>query len=435
MDMNENLREKLAYEMARLLLRHLREELTKPAKVVDYITLDGVSFRAYTENMIEDLLREYPALADAPPASVNFFETYWNRRGNVPMGALDHNASYSEATFKSLNRMFYIQIQDVRHAGGLLHKEWFDYWKTSFEVFKKRGRRFDFKSLFASNTIFHTALEEAVRETGLPFDDTRKILFDQFTVINRVSHEVMDGMLQESLTRTEEILGAIFPEHIVSELRGAGSATPRRIEQSAVMFCDLAGFTTLSAMLTPEELLFELDDIFTHLDRIVHRHRMEKIKTIGDCYMCATALPFIGEHEAVDAAQCALRIQKFMEFHRARARKMRRPEWHLRIGIHTGPVVAGVIGQKRFHYDIWGDTVNLAQRMESNGEVDRVNVSGRMVRRLHDWFVVENRGALNVKGIGPMEMFFVNGILADKSVGGKGKVLLPEIRAARHAAS
>lgn len=425
--MPEKLRENLAFEMARFFVRHLREELTKPARVVDYITLEGIPFRALTENMLADLMREFPGLAAAEPARLNFFENYWNSRGDAAMGAVDHAAPYSEATFKSINRMFYIQIQDVLRPDGRLQREWFDYWKASIEIFEKRGRKMDFRSLFASNTIFHTALEDALKSTDLPFDDVRKILFDQFTIINRVSHEVLDGVLQKSLARTEEILNAIFPDHIVAELRQDGGAVPRQIEQSAVMFCDLAGFTTLSATLAPGDLLAELDDIFSHLDRIVGRHRMEKIKTIGDCYMCATALPFLGEYEAVDAVMCALRIQKFMRAHRARAKRANRPEWHLRIGIHTGPVVSGVIGQKRFHYDIWGDTVNLAQRMESNGEVDRVNVSGRTVERLHNWFLVENRGHVNVKGIGPMEMFFVNGILPDVSVAGRGEVLKPGI--------
>ncbi len=433
--MSKKIRENLAYEMARLLLRHLREELTKPTSVVDYVTVDGIPFRAYTENMIADLLREFPALIGAPAAGVNFFENYWNKRGDVPMGAVDHAASYSQATFKSLNRMFYIQIQDVRHADRRLYREWFEYWKGSIDAMEKRGRKFDFRSIFASNTIFHISLEEAVKATSLPFEDARQILFDQLTVVNRVAHEVLDGVLQRSLARTEEILGAIFPEHIVKELRENGSAVPRQIETSAVMFCDLAGFTTLSAGLTPEKLLAELDDIFSHLDRIVHRHRMEKIKTIGDCYMCATALPFLGEYEAVDAVLCALRIQKFMKAHRARARSSGRPEWHLRIGIHTGPVVAGVIGHKRFHYDIWGDTVNLAQRMEASGEVDRVNVSGRVTRRLHDWFDLESRGPVTVKGIGPMEMFFVNGVNAQVSVRGRGELLKPGMIPQRQAAT
>ena len=425
---NETLRHDLAYEMARLFLRHLREELTKPGKVVDYTTLEGIPFRTFTENMIADLLREFPTLAGAPAASVNFFEQYWNRRGDQSIGALDHSASYAQATFKTMNRMFYTQIQNVRRNDGRLYQEWFDYLRTTAQTMNSRGRKFDFRSVFSSNTFFHTSLEDALRTTDLPFEEARRILFDQFTIINRVSHEVLDGILQESLARTEEILGAIFPEHVVAELRQGRAAKPRRIEQSAVMFCDLAGFTTLSGALPPEQLLAELDDVFSHLDRIVHRHRMEKIKTIGDCYMCATALPFLGDFEAVDAALCALQIQKLMQAHRARARRKGRPEWRLRIGIHTGPVVAGVIGQKRFHYDIWGDTVNLAQRMEANGEVDRVNVSGRFARRLHDWFLLESRGPVNVKGIGPMEMLFVTGLMPEASVGSRAGVLRPELR-------
>jgi len=173
-------------------------------------------------------------------------------------------------------------------------------------------------------------------------------------------------------------------------------------------------------------LIAELDESFRRFDQIARRHNIEKIKTIGDAYMAAGGIPTPNCTHAVDAVLAALEIHEYMAEMRARKMAEGHAYWELRLGIHSGPLVAGVIGQEKFAYDIWGDTVNTASRMESSGVAGRINISGATYEMIKDFFVCEYRGKVAAKNKGEIDMYFVNGLRPELSR--DGNALAPNER-------
>ncbi|TVR37004.1 MAG: hypothetical protein EA392_13795 [Cryomorphaceae bacterium] len=207
--------------------------------------------------------------------------------------------------------------------------------------------------------------------------------------------------------RSEELLLNILPEETAQELKEKGSAEAQLIESVTVLFTDFKGFTQLSEVLTPKELVKDLHECFSAFDHILEKHGIEKIKTIGDAYMAAGGLPTPTNDHAVKVIRAALEMRDFVEEGKQRKIANNLPYFEIRIGIHTGPVVAGIVGVKKFQYDIWGDTVNTASRMESSGEVGKVNISEATYELVKDEFNCELRGEIEAKGKGKMRMLFV----------------------------
>jgi class 3 adenylate cyclase len=191
-------------------------------------------------------------------------------------------------------------------------------------------------------------------------------------------------------------------------------------ESASVLFADIVGFTRIAEGLTPKQLVGELDEYFRHFDRVVRRRHLEKIKTIGDAYMAVGGIPQPNRTHAVDCVLAALEIRDLMQALAADASRQNRPQFQLRIGVHTGELVAGVIGRSKFSYDVWGDTVNTASRLESAGAPARVNVSAATYALIAEFFACEHRGNIGAKNKGPIDMYFVNGILPECSGNGDG---------------
>ena len=221
----------------------------------------------------------------------------------------------------------------------------------------------------------------------------------------------------------------ILPAEVANELQESGEATPRDYESVSVLFTDFKGFTTLTEKMEPGLLVKELSDCFVAFDDIIGKYNLEKIKTIGDSYMCAGGLPRPDEDHAINIVKASLEIQAFMKEHNRKKEAMGLPAWELRIGIHTGPVVAGVVGKRKYAYDIWGSTVNIASRMESNGEAGRVNISSTVFELVKNEFPCSYRGKIHAKNVGDIDMYFIDEVPGIKLNGhaGKSSVAIPRI--------
>lgn len=208
--------------------------------------------------------------------------------------------------------------------------------------------------------------------------------------------------------RSDALLLNILPAETAEELKARGRAEARLFQEVTVLFTDFKGFTELSETLPPQELVALIDECFRAFDGIVEHNGVEKIKTIGDAYMAVGGLPSTNATHARDVVRAAIAIRDWMQAFRERRAGKGLPAPDIRIGVHTGPVVAGIVGVKKFQYDIWGDTVNTASRMESHGEVGQVNISASTRARLGGRFASRSRGMLPVKGKGELEMFIVD---------------------------
>jgi class 3 adenylate cyclase len=215
--------------------------------------------------------------------------------------------------------------------------------------------------------------------------------------------DTVEGKLDEERQRSESLLRNVLPESIAARLKSDSAVIADSLEDATVLFADLVGFTVLSGTLSPEKVVEMLNETFRQFDDLAERHDLEKIKTIGDAYMVAGGLPERREGHVEAVAQMALDMLGVV-------RQLETPNGvplELRIGIHTGPVVAGVIGKKKFSYDLWGDTVNTASRMESHGETGRVQVTEAVYERLKHRFELEPRGLVHIKGKGDMSTWWL----------------------------
>ncbi|HWF86530.1 MAG TPA: adenylate/guanylate cyclase domain-containing protein [Vicinamibacterales bacterium] len=206
---------------------------------------------------------------------------------------------------------------------------------------------------------------------------------------------------------SESLLLNILPAQVAAELAERGEVAPRYFEDVTILFTDFVGFTLATEKLAADEVVGVLHGYFKTFDEIAERYGLEKLKTIGDSYFCAGGLPIRTPSHPVDATLAAFEMIRAVE-ERVLPDGTR---WRIRIGIHTGPVIAGVVGIKKFAFDVWGDTVNRASRMESGGSPNRINVSSEMQRRIKDFFRMEDRGRLMTKDKAELEMFLVHGIL------------------------
>jgi len=224
---------------------------------------------------------------------------------------------------------------------------------------------------------------------------------------NRVLEE-KNKIIERERERSENLLLNILPKVIADELKQRGSAQAREYEMASVLFADFEGFSKISKTMSPEELINDLDYCFRAFDEIATQHGLEKIKTIGDSYMCAGGLPNPDPQHTYRIVEAALEMQAFLKTWKAEREGEGRTFFEARIGIHTGPLIAGVVGAKKFAFDIWGDTVNVAARMESSSEAGRINISQATYERIRDRFPCSYRGKVPVKNLGEFDMYYVN---------------------------
>ena len=209
--------------------------------------------------------------------------------------------------------------------------------------------------------------------------------------------------LEVEKTKSDSLLYNMLPKDVAEEIKEKGSAAPRRFEETSVLFTDFENFTTTASTMSASKLIAELNEIFEVFDLISEKNGLEKIKTIGDAYMAVAGLPSERADHAQIAANAAIEMQKYIEDRNERASV----KWRMRAGIHSGNVIAGVVGKNKFTYDIWGNTVILASRMEESGVVGKVNVSASTYDLIRDNYDCEYRGKVDVEGKGEVDMYLI----------------------------
>jgi class 3 adenylate cyclase len=227
--------------------------------------------------------------------------------------------------------------------------------------------------------------------------------------------EQQSGELRSDKEKIDKLLLNILPPPVAEELKEHGYVKPVFYDSVTIVFTDFIGFTKITEKLTPDQLVKELDEAFSQFDHIMDKYGLEKLKTIGDAYMFAGGVPVVNSTHEIDAVLGALEIQSFVEKINKEKKNEGRPVFEIRIGINTGPLMAGVVGKKKFVYDVWGDSVNLASRMESSCERGQVNISESTYMRIKDFFETEHRGQIMAKNKGAVDMYFVKRIKPELS--------------------
>lgn len=253
----------------------------------------------------------------------------------------------------------------------------------------------------------------------------------RFEELNKLLEEMnkLYSQLEQERRRSDSLLLNTLPEKIADELKQTGKVKPVYYESASILFTDFKDFTKLAEQLTPEELVDELDYCFSYFDTVVEAHNLEKLKTIGDSYMGVAGIPNSTSTHAIDAVLTALQIRAFMEWRRYEKTLKKQPYWEIRIGIHSGSLLAGVIGKKKFTYDVWGDAVNIASRLESSSLPGCINISQSTFELVQDFFDCEYRGKIAAKNKGCIDMYFVNGIKPHLALDSSGMLPNDEFQA------
>ena len=219
--------------------------------------------------------------------------------------------------------------------------------------------------------------------------------------------ELYQALLNEKQA-LDQFMVNMLPASIAEELKRDGKVEPKYIDEASIMFCDFVGFTKLTETMSPQNLIDLLHQCFCKFDSIVAKHGVEKIKTIGDAYMCVAGATGDKEDHAKRLCMAALEMIDYLNKTNQTREKLRMPTWDMRVGIHSGPVIAGVVGENKFTFDVWGDAVNIAALMEQNSERGRVNISESTQHRVSQQFQLEDRGLVPTRKKGDLRMFFVS---------------------------
>jgi adenylate cyclase len=282
--------------------------------------------------------------------------------------------------------------------------------------------------LFGTAAVALLIVEQTHPEWVVTYSTQRERLVD--VAGNLLFVQIFTAILVQALTqnlnqerkKSDQLLLNVLPESIARELKQTEHVQPVDYESASVLFTDFVGFTQIAEGFTPQRLIEELDSCFSHFDRIARSHKLEKIKTIGDAYMAVGGIPETNKTHAVDCVLTALEITDLVARLRERVISENKPYWQIRVGIHSGDLIAGVIGRAKFSYDVWGDTVNTANRLESSGVAGRINISGTTYELVRDFFECEFRGKVPAKNKGLIEMYFVNRIRPELSADVAGRI-------------
>ncbi len=399
------LRKQLSLLIANYFRLHLKEELMKSEKLMNHITLEGIPFRDLTEKMIEDLEIDFPDLKNTPLPEFNLFKR-WNSKWRIKESLV---IEYENSSYKIYNQYYYVRLLDLRDGTDDSRNRLAEIVKAQLSKTRFFGQKVTFGLFFQGESH----MREIIRETLLVHQDFAReevyqIILEQSDFISKCAYTYFDGIVQEAYAKSDALLKNILPDSVAEELKANGKASPIHVDSATVLFTDFSGFTKIATNMNPQDLIRELDICFSAFDSITAKYNLEKIKTIGDSYLCVGGL--FGESlHAQNSCYAAKEILQFLKDRKQKKEEEGKAYWNIRIGIHTGPLVAGVIGEKKFAFDIWGDTVNTASRMESSAEPGKINVSEELYLIAKDSFNFSYRGEIEAKGKGKMKMYLLEG--------------------------
>jgi class 3 adenylate cyclase len=243
-------------------------------------------------------------------------------------------------------------------------------------------------------------------EANLALMDKKEVLEKQKWQLAEANIKLLElqEALQEAQDKSDELLRNILPERVAKELKTHGKSTPECFDNVSVFFSDIVNFTQIAAEMEPREVINELSTLFTEFDRIFMKHGCERIKTIGDAYLGVSGMPDSDENHAINITRAAMEVIEYLNRRNARAKF----KWQIRIGIHSGKVVAGIVGTKKYIYDVFGDTINIAARMETHSEPMKINISSATHQLIGEKFKFTKRDLAEVKGKGSLQMYFVD---------------------------
>jgi adenylate cyclase len=403
---------------------------------------------------------------EAYPYSLNAIGSVYSKRGEFDLAIKNHTEAYNFAknldgkldmtqSLKGLAKAYELKeeyksaITSFKEAEVIAYsigsygedlKEIYQGLASSYSKMKEYGSAFGYQSLLLSlkDTLYNSATDKKLASLQFDFDIQKKQgEINLLTKDKEIQQKEIDrqklvrngfiggfavvllfagvfltqrNKISKEKKRSEELLLNILPEETAEELKATGTAKAKSFDQVTVLFTDFKNFTQASELLSAEDLVQEINYCYSEFDRIVTKYGIEKIKTIGDAYMCAGGLPVSNTTHPFDVIYAGIEMQAFIARNKKEREAKGQPFFELRLGIHTGPVVAGIVGIKKFAYDIWGDTVNTASRMESSGMVGKVNISGTTYEIIKDRFLCTHRGKIEAKNKGHIDMYFVDGV-------------------------
>ena len=392
-----SVRKDVARLIATYFLRHLEAEAAKPDEVLleDYPDLP---IREITRTWIDRVRHEFAIGPDEKLPEENIFARWCHINGKF---------EYHDSGLFGYNRIFFPRVLDLRDGTAESQERFFEDTRDAFDGFDYEKQGYTVSFFLNSESNMRELIREVVRKDlphgGKVADD---IVLRQSAAFQTAMYEYFEQVLKTALAENVRLLNGILPEQVAAELKRNGYVEPVYFSDAAVIFTDFEGFTQSTEHLAPAEVIRRLDTYFTEFDRISATYGLEKIKTIGDSYMAVAGVPELHDDPVRAACDAALEISDACRHISARAGS---DGWKIRIGIHAGPLVAGVIGKQKFSYDVWGATVNFASRMESSSEPGRINVSADVHAEVQRHYLWEPRGPRPVKHLGMAEMYFLVG--------------------------
>ena len=389
-------RRAVSHLMAKYFLLHLLAEAEKPDEVLleDYKDLP---VRAITQRLIERTREEFAIAEDEKLPVQNLFKRWCEINGKF---------AYEDSAFVGYNQIFFPRLLDLRDGTTESQELLFRTMRAAFDRFDYEKQGFTVSFFLNSESTMRELMREAVWK-HLPDDLATggdRLVLSQSGDFQTAMYEYFEGVLKTALAENVRLLNGILPEKVAAELKRNGFVEPVYFKDAAVIFTDFESFSQSTEHLAPAEVIRRLDAYFTEFDRIIAAHGLEKIKTIGDSYMAVAGVPLPHPSPVQAACNTALEIREACQ---RITEQVGQNGWNIRIGIHAGPLVAGVIGKQKFSYDVWGATVNFASRMESSGAPGRINVSADVYSRVEPYYRWEARGPQPVKHLGTAEMFFL----------------------------